>query len=159
MKKLWMTAPIAMLFAFSTWAGDANKAKQASNATQVEDVETLMDNVSQYTGKTVSVKGEVKDRVGDRGVVVESGGMLNNEIVVLSSDSTKQKLSALTEDEEVQVTGRVVTKPVAELKREYAWSLDQETESKLRDVKAYLIADDIMITEKAEGSTTQELQE
>lgn len=119
------------------------------NVMEVKDVESLNDDLGKFSGKVVRVKGQIQDKLDARAVILESGGIFNDEIVVLTGPNLKgPQVNALNENTEVVVTGTLFTKPLAELKRTYSWNVDKDTEQEFSDVKAYLIADEISVVHK-----------
>lgn len=115
----------------------------------VTDIETLNDDIKKYDGKTVRVKGEVEDKIDTRSVVIESGGVIDDEIVVIGGPNLKgQQIADLVEDSEVVVTGTVVSKPMAEIRKQYGWNVDEKMAGEFRNVKSYLIADEISTVQK-----------
>ncbi|AEI67179.1 hypothetical protein [Corallococcus macrosporus] len=108
------------------------------------DVEELNDNPAKYAGRTVSVAGEIKDKIDWRSFVLESGGIFDDEIVVLvPGDSQGLTPLRLSEDANVVVTGTVRSLPLVEVERQLGWDLDPELEVELEGTRDYLVADRI----------------
>ncbi len=111
---------------------------------QMMDVEELNDNISRYAGKKVTVAGEIEDKLDARSFVIESGGIFDDEIVVLTPPGSKGlRPLQLNEDADIVVTGTVRSYPVMELERELGWDLDPELEVELEGTRNYLVADNI----------------
>jgi len=124
-------------------------AEETRNVTEVKDVETLNDDISKYSGQVVRVSGEVEDRIDSRSVVLESGGIFNDEIVVISGPKAKgTNISALKKNAKVVVTGTVIMKPVTDFQREYNWTLTPEMTGEFTDTRAFLVADEITAVQK-----------
>ncbi|EDZ65767.1 hypothetical protein NOC27_2447 [Nitrosococcus oceani AFC27] len=119
--------------------------QQAGGQSQtVEDVEELLDNIERYDGQKVTVSGEVEERIDKRSFILESGGLFNDEIVVVMP---KGNLN-VQEDDEVAVTGKVRAVKFVDIEREYNWVLNEEIKSEIEDVEAFLIADHVEITKQ-----------
>lgn len=65
----------------------------------IEDVESLLDNKAQYDGLRVSVSGQITKQLDSKSFILESGGVLNDEVLVMTtkdqdfSQNLKQKTS------------------------------------------------------------------
>ncbi|ADJ29392.1 conserved hypothetical protein [Nitrosococcus watsonii C-113] len=119
--------------------------QQAGGQAQtVEDVEKLLDNIERYDGQKVTVSGEVEERIDKKAFILESGGLFNDEIVVVMP---KGNLN-VQEDDEVTVTGTVRAVKFVDVEREYDWVLDEEIRTEIEDVDAFLIADHVDVTER-----------
>lgn len=151
MKKAKMAAAVVMVFSLM---GSAQAAGQSTGSAQtsgqsgqsagsapqtVKDVETLLDDVARYNGQKVQVSGEVEKIIDPKAFVLESGGLFNDEIVVLQPQG---KLN-VKDDSEVTVTGTVRTVGLVDVEREYGWDLDPQIRIELERVEAFLIADRI----------------
>lgn len=112
-------------------------------AMEVKDVETLNDNITQYQNKKVTVQGEVSNRIDSRSAVIESGGIFDDEIVIIGKKGAAANISSLKEDSKVKVTGTIRSVPIVEIEKEYGWDLNPELEVELENVKHFLVVDDI----------------
>lgn len=141
--KLSIPTAVVMTVLLSSMAW-ANKNTTTKNLIEVKDVETIMDDLNKYSGKVVRVTGEIEDKIDSRSAVLESGGIFNDEIIIISGPNLKgSSIDSLKEDTNVTVTGTVVMKPITDIRREYDWNLDTGIEPEFSDVKAYLIAEEI----------------
>lgn len=121
-----------------------NPAGETAGAVNVNTVSTLNANLDLYKNKMVAVHGEVDDKVNERAFLLESGGLINDELVVIASDKIPaDQLAAIKEDSEVQVKGTVKVMSLADAKKEFRWTLSKEDEKELRDVKTFLVAESI----------------
>ncbi|ADJ29393.1 hypothetical protein [Nitrosococcus watsonii] len=119
--------------------------QQASGQAQtVEDVKKLLKNIERYDGQKVTVSGEVEERIDKKAFILESGGIFNDEIVVIVP---KGNLN-VQEDDEVTVTGTVRSAKFADIENEYQWVVNEEIKDEIEDTKAFLIADHVDITEQ-----------
>lgn len=136
---------LVALIAGLAWAN----VDETRTVTEVKDVETLNDDLSKYAGKVVRVSGEVEDKIDSRSVVLESGGIFNDEIIVISGPNAKgTDIGALKKDAKVVVTGTVVMKPVADFQKEYNWTLSPQMTGEFTDTRAFLVADEITTVRK-----------
>lgn len=110
----------------------------------VENVKELLKNLEHLDGQKVTVSGEVEERIDQTSFILESGGIFNDEIVVVMP---KGKLN-IQEDDEVTVTGTVRSAKFVDIESEYNWALDEETKSEIEGEDAFLIADHVDITKK-----------
>src|SRR5690606_3131310 len=60
---------------------NSNTTKETTGVQQFKDVESLMDKVDEVKNRQVKVTGEVKEKK-NRSFVLESGGVVNDEILV-----------------------------------------------------------------------------
>jgi hypothetical protein len=132
---------ITALLGLSLAAGAASN--KTGSVQTIKDVETLNDDLNKYSGQRVQVSGEVEDKIDARSIVLESGGTFNDEIVVVAGPNLKGDLASLQEDTDVTVTGTIVLKPVADVRRDYRWDVTPDMLAEFRDVKAFLVADEI----------------
>lgn len=144
MKRYILSAVAVLAFGNLSQAEESSKAadKSVSSGT-FKDVETLMDKINLYDNKKVSVTGEVKDLIGNRSYVLESGGIFNDEITVVNGLGEKLKMPK--EDAKVTVFGTIKRIPVVEIRRELSWDLDPQMESELQDVKTFLVAEQLTV--------------
>lgn len=138
--KLQLTILIASLFvSFPAWTQQGKSAVASLN-----DVETLMDNPTKYDNQKISIKGEVKDQIDSQSFVLESGGIFDDEVVVLMSPQMKEaKAKTPKEDSAVTVTGTVRMVPIVEIRRELSWDLDPQMEAELQGAKVFVVADKV----------------
>ena len=134
---------LSLAIASLGFAGLAN-----AQVMKVEDVEELLDNSSKYIGKTVQVTGEVEEKYATMkdSFVLESGGWFNDEITVIPKRG--YTMPALTEDDDIQVTGTVRRSSVIEIERELDWDLDSEVEYELESSEAYIVADKVIVNDR-----------
>jgi len=142
------TQTVFFLIAFTLMSAWAN-ANETRNVTEVKDVETLNDDLSKYSGQVVRVSGKVEDKIDSRSIVLESGGIFNDEIVVISGPKVKgTNIGTLKEDAKVVVTGTVVMKTVTDFQKEYNWTMTPEMAGEFTDTRAFLVADEIAMVRK-----------
>ncbi|QBQ56491.1 hypothetical protein E3U44_07405 [Nitrosococcus wardiae] len=115
-------------------------AQQRDNEPQrVEDVEELLDSITRYKGQTVRVSGEVEEIIDQKAFILESGGLFNNEIVVLVPQGNLTVMEGI----DVTVTGTVRVISLIEIDREYGWGLEPYMRVELEDVDTFLVADHV----------------
>jgi hypothetical protein len=138
----------ALLISLAAYAGgdsSSNTGAAGSGSPEAfKDVESLMDNVDKHNNKRVSVKGEVEKSIDGKSFLLDSGGIINDEIVVVKGPGmADSKFKQIKEDKDVTVVGKVRSMPVVELRRELSWDLDPQIEAELQDVKAFIVAEDV----------------
>jgi hypothetical protein len=134
-------AAILALFSATSLAQTTSQSTTDDGVVQkFEDVEALMDDVKQYDGRKVEVSGEVDKKIDDHSFILESGGFFNDEIPVLMPKGGM----TIKEDSDVTVTGVVRTGGIDEMEREYGWNVSPQTKTKLKKVKAFLIAEKVV---------------
>ena len=112
---------------------------------KVEDVEELLDDYEDFIGKKVSVPGEVEYRIDSRTFVLESGGLINDEIVVfLPKGFADDQSTMIVDDADLTVKGTIITYNVVEVEREMDWDWTPEIEAELENVVVVLKAEEIM---------------
>jgi len=110
------------------------------------DVRELNLNIAKYAGKQVSVSGEIDDKVGPRSFILESGGVFDDEIIVILPTNVQGlKPEQLREDANIVVTGTVRPMTVVEVERELNWDLTPEVEVEFEGIQNYLVADKIAL--------------
>lgn len=112
-------------------------SRQGGKVVKFKDVESLNDDLVKYEGRMVSVIGAVQDRVDERAFVLASGGLLNDEIVVLMDKSLK---SQVEERKTIEVVGVIRTLPLDKVKESFGWDLNPQTRTRLQRVKTFLVA-------------------
>lgn len=118
----------------------------SSGALRLENVRTLMKNSIAYEGQLVTVRGDVKKKRGSRAFELESGGFINNEIlVVMGPESTGPRVLALEDDQEVVVIGTVRHLSTVSYERDPSWGLDPEIQMELDDSRPVIIADQVIV--------------
>ncbi len=129
---------------------------RTTGAPQVKP-EEVKDDPARFYGKRVTLTGEVED-VGRGGRAFKLEGndwLFPGEIRVLTRSPVAMGGAALSDDDEVVVTGTVRRFVVADVERDLGWDLDSEVEVELRD-KPVLVADEIRRIEPAAKWTAQE---
>jgi hypothetical protein len=123
-------------------------------AERLLDVEELNDDVARYVGQRVSVAGEIQEWLDPRSFVLESGGILDDEIaVVVPRDAKGIDPSTLAEDADVVVSGTVRQATLVDIERELGWDLRPELEIEFDGTRTYLVAD--RITRQQDGDRAQ----
>ncbi|QBQ56435.1 hypothetical protein E3U44_03555 [Nitrosococcus wardiae] len=134
----------ALLMTFSVITSAQAAGQQAGGEPQtLENVEELLDDVLRYDGKKVRVSGEVEELIDQHSFILESGGLFNDEMVVLIPEGNMKAHARVTEDSKVTVTGTVRAVGLVEVEREYGWDLDPHLKVELENVEAFLISDNI----------------
>ena len=111
----------------------------------VKDVETLNDEIKAHANTKVTVEGEVKDKLDSRSFVLESGGIFDDEILVVMGPNLKNlKTGNLKGDKTFKVTGKVETRPIIEVRRELSWDLDPQVEAEVEGITAFIVADQVV---------------
>ena len=110
-----------------------------------DDVEALLDNPAEFVGKQVSVPGEVEYLIDQQTFVLESGGIINDEVVVfIPEEFPKEQLPLVVDDAELVVKGILRAFNVIEFEREIDWwDWTPEIEAELERVELVLVAEDI----------------
>lgn len=121
----------------------APAAVAAPAPVRLPDVETLNDDLGKYAGRRIQVEGRVTEHIDRRSLVLAGGGLINDEIVVVGSAEDPTDLSTIPKNTKLAVTGTLILKPVTDVSKEGVWSLTPRIATGFRDVKAFLIADEI----------------
>lgn len=146
------TTIIFLLFGISAGATDMRAGPNPgvkvvdpkAAAMNAKDVEEINDDLKAFSNKKVKVVGEVKDLIDAKAFVLESGGIFNDEIVVVGDLGLKPRpISDLKEDQKIEVTGILRTTTIVDLKKELSWDLDPQMEAELEGVKGFIVADRI----------------
>lgn len=118
-------------------------AQNQKSPLKVEDVETLNDNLQKYEDKKITVKGEVQDVIDQYSMVIESGGLINDEIVVSGGEPLNP--AALKEDAQVEVTGTLRRVPVVEVQRELGRNFQPTVQKELKGMNAMIMVEKIRV--------------
>jgi hypothetical protein len=112
-------------------------------AGQVLDVEELRDDLNRFTNQTVKVAAEIDTWIGPRAFIIESGGIINDHVLVVVPPAAKGiQAKDLKTDDDVLITGKVRALTVLELERELGWNLEPQLEAELSTTRI-LVADNI----------------
>lgn len=145
---------IALLCAApAAFAGSYGKTTEmkTSGAIEVKDVEALNDNLPRYKDKKVTVSGEVQKLVDSKTMVLESGGIFDDEVVVLMGPQMKEEtLSKFSEDKEVKVTGTLKMLTPAQAEKQYGWTPPARVTERVKNQRAFIVADQIALMEEGE---------
>ena len=137
-------AACSMVIALPALAAEGTQKEVEEQAgrspTELLDVEELRDRLPEIGSRTVNVAGEVDDKLDGRSFVLESGGLFDDEIVVIVPPEVAKAAGSIEEDEDLVVTGTVRRVRVIDIEREYDWDLDPELAVELEDTDHYLIA-------------------
>lgn len=152
--KRQITSAIALIFAISLLtACDARPDEAPASAVGAGQI---IENPSNYVGKTVTVTGEVEDLHGPRAFEMDSGVNLG-ELLVLGKDPYPQVPDGATNrafivDDTVTVTGVVRMMVTTEIERELGWDLEPQLEVEF-DRKPVLIAKSLSFTPRRAGAS------
>lgn len=131
-----------------TGAGSSTAETQSVDPTalpvRVKDVETLLDEKDKLANQKVSVKGEVEDKIDSKSFVLEGGGIVSDQIVVLMSPQAREKAKNIKENEKLTVVGTVKAVPLVKIREDFSWDLDPKLEVELEDENVFLVAEDIL---------------
>lgn len=125
-------------------------------AEEIVGVNELNENLSQYIGKTVTVRGEVEDVYGNRSFTVDEEGILGKDLLVISDKPLPPRVTGPEEtplvlkDDTVKVTGTVRRFVATEIERELGIDLDPEIEVEIEENRPVIIAKSVT-PEKVEG--------
>ena len=121
---------------------------EVPSANRFEDVEALMDKVENLNGQKVAVSGEVDDIAGTT-FVLEGGGIINDEIVVVLGKGMEDAQKGLVaDDSEIQIEGTIHQGRLVDASGELGVNFDSDLRDRLNKVQQYLVAE--KITRKAE---------
>jgi hypothetical protein len=119
------------------------KAQQPIPVGEVLDVEELRDDLRRYTGQAVKVAGEIDTWMGPRAFIIESGGIVDDHVLVVAPKAAKGlQPKQLKTDDDLLITGTVRTLTTLELERELGWDLEPQLEAELT-TRPVLVADTI----------------
>lgn len=139
-----MSLPAVVMAADQAGAAGAEERQKKAAPMMTMDVQELNQNIDQYAGRQVSVAGEIEEKLGPRSFILESGGIFNDEIVVvLPTNVQGLKPQQLRDDADIVVTGTVRQMTVVEVERELGWDLNPEIEAEFEGTRSYLVADRI----------------
>ncbi len=110
-----------------------------------EDVEAgdLSGNLEDYMGRTISIRGEVVEVIGNDAFVI-AGGLFNDDIVVLNTSGSPFVLPSDDITERVQVTGQVQQVTADSANQQYGLNLDEATFGDY-DENPVILADSIVL--------------
>ena len=111
-------------------------------------VGTIVGNLNDYLGKTVTVVADVQEVLGPRAFTLDeddvlAGGVDNDMLVVSPQAGNLTPIENNWLKNKVRVTGTVRGVAVAEIEREVGWDLDRKIEAEFQDVKAVLVASSV----------------
>lgn len=109
------------------------------------EVEEVAEGEAQ-TGEVVTVTGEVIRVLDSRSFSMkdEHEWLEDNPLVVVSSTNLPTDFN---DEDEVTVTGTVRNVAYTEIESGYDWDFDPEIEAELEEVRGFLIADSVRVTE------------
>jgi hypothetical protein len=128
-------------------------ATDTPTAQGTDDVEAgdLSGNLEDYIGRTISIRGEVVEVLGNDAFVI-GGGVFNDDVVVFNTSGNPVVLPGDEVTERVQVTGQVQQVTVDSLNQQYGLNLDQETFSDYENNPAILAESIVLAPEPGEIS-------
>ncbi|MBX3019886.1 MAG: hypothetical protein KF767_18510 [Bdellovibrionaceae bacterium] len=115
----------------------------AVEAMRVPDVETLNDDLSKYSGRRIQIDGKLEENIDKKSFVLSSGGIISDEIVVVGSPEDPTDLTTIPKNTKLTITGTLLLKPVSNVTKDGTWTLTPQITTGFREVKAFLIADEI----------------
>jgi hypothetical protein len=120
------------------------KSTELLDSIVFEDVETLNDDLPQYKNKKVTVSGHVDNMIDSKSMILESGGIFDNEILVVAGPSIKDvDMEKIHEKSDVKITGMLRIMNAAQAKKEFGWSPSQARQ--IEGERAFLVADQIAL--------------
>ena len=116
------TAWVAALLGMAATVGACERERGA-------DVEAVVEEPAEYYGKQVTVTGEVTEIYSPRAFALESGGLIDETILVVTKTPI-QVLAPMTLDveDDIAVTGMVRQMVVADVEQELGWDLEETLE-------------------------------
>jgi hypothetical protein len=127
----------------------APAADEAAPGSSVS-VADIAGNLTNYTGRTVTVRGEIEESIHpnvfsvDEDALAEGG--IDNDVVVVNAGPNAAEVTEENEGEEVIVTGEVRQFVLSEIEEEFNLGLDPEIEAEF-DQRAVIIATAVEVVE------------
>lgn len=118
-------------------------------AEEIVGVNELNENLDQYIGKTVTVRGEVEDVYGERSFTIDEEGILGKDLLVISDKPLPPRVSGPEEtplvlkDDTVEVTGTVRRFVATEIEREMGIDLEPQIEVEIEENRPVIVAKSI----------------
>ncbi|MCG3115450.1 MAG: hypothetical protein LLH30_07185 [Candidatus Manganitrophus sp. SA1] len=118
-------------------------------AEEIVGVNELNENLDQYIGKTVTVRGEVEDVYGNRSFTVDEEGILGKDLLVISDKPLPPRVGGPEEtplvlkDDTVEVTGTVRRFVATEIEREMGIDLEPQIEVEIEENRPVIVAKSI----------------
>jgi hypothetical protein len=125
---------------------DAARGAGSDPAKSVLTAQELLANPQAFSGKTVRVGGEVAEKLDPRSFILESGGGVTDELVVVVPKLAEGlDLRRLRGDSDVIVRGSVRAVPLVEIEREVSWDFNPLLERQIEGARAFFIAERISV--------------
>jgi hypothetical protein len=138
---MWSATIVAAILIVFSAIGLAQASDQSTdNVIKVKNVKELLDNIVRYNGKKIQVSGKVDKILDDHSFILESGGIFNNEIVVIVP---KNNIKVKENESPVTVTGTLSTADLIETETYYGQKLNPELSIEKDEVAAYIVADSV----------------
>jgi hypothetical protein len=136
----------------------AQAADQPADDTvhKVKNVKELLNNIARYDGKEIQVSGKVDKVIDDHTLILESGGVFNNEIVVLMP---KNNIKVKEGNSHITVTGTLRTADIFEIETYYNQKLNPELSIEKDEIEAYIVADNIEQQKNQENPVNPNVQD
>jgi hypothetical protein len=147
------TIATAILTVFSAISLAQANDQSADNAIKVKNVKELLNNIARYDGKEIQVSGKVDKIIDDHSFILESGGLFNNEIVVITP---KNNMEVTESNSPATVTGSLRTVGLIETERYYNQKLNPELSIERDEIAAYIVADNV---EQQQNSVNPNVQD
>lgn len=133
---------VAVVVPFVALSGIDGKYKAFS------DVKDLRNEIKATDTRNVSVVGDVQSIEHKKHFVLESGGIINDSILVITPKSLDNLAGSLKQDQKVKVYGEVYITQQREIVRKEDWQLDPHVEAEMKRRKMFLLAEKIEVDPK-----------
>lgn len=108
----------------------------------VEDVEVLFYKLDKLLDKRITISGEIIRILDGRAIIIESGGVFNNEIpVVFTRNVQLRDLKSLACGQRQKIIGTVRRASLADIQKEAAWEPDPSQVKDLQKGAVWIVAD------------------
>lgn len=137
MKKIFFCFCYLLFLSCPTWS------VEKISSIKVQSVKELNQDMNKFEDKRVTVRGRVERVIDEYSLVIESGGLINDEIVVSGSSPIKKE--ALKEDQLIEVTGFYRTVPVVDVQRKKAETFGSPVRKNLEGISTMIMQEKIKL--------------
>jgi hypothetical protein len=157
MNSLTTIAVAAILTLFSAISlAQATDQPADDTVHKVKNVKELLNNIARYDGQKIQVSGKVDKKIDNHSFILESGGLFNNEIVVIVP---KNNMTVTEGNSPVTVTGTLRTADIFEIETYYNQKLNPELSIEKDEIEAYIVADNVEQQENQENPVNPNVQD
>ena len=151
-KKLWLKAIACLTVVILSACANSSQSPIAVEKGGLVDVAEITQNVESFIGQSVLVRNDVRETIGDRGLILDKDRVFSGETILVINTSKIPSIFSSDKTPEVLVSGKVERLTLSDLEPKYGLNLDSSLYTQYEG-KPVIIATSLILSPDPEDLT------